>query len=39
MANKTVILKIKRQTTPDVQVHWEEFEIALPARHECDLLR
>ncbi len=28
MANKTVILKIKRQTHPDEKPYWEEFELA-----------
>jgi len=26
--NKTVIIKIKRQDTPDAKPHWEEFELA-----------
>ena len=28
MANKSVILKIKRQPTPTSKPHWEEFELA-----------
>jgi len=28
MANKTVIIKIKRQDNPKAQSHWEEFELA-----------
>ena len=27
MANKSVLLKIKRQTTPDSKPYWEEFEL------------
>jgi len=27
MANKTVIIKIKRQLTPDAEPAWEEFEV------------
>jgi succinate dehydrogenase / fumarate reductase iron-sulfur subunit len=28
MANKTVLIKIKRQNTPTSKSYWEEFELA-----------
>ncbi len=38
MANKTVIIKIKRQATPDDKARWEEFEgWLLASGDECDL--